>query len=243
MTKQLELQSAAGQVAAQLFRNLKRLINPGLNILDIEKFVTQEINKAQMKPAFKGYKGYPAASCIAVNEEVVHAIPADRRLTNGDIVTVDLGINNQGWLIDAARTFPVGQIDPQTEHFLATTERALLEASKIARAGLKVGDLSAVIQKIVEQGGYYIIEELTGHGIGRSLQQPPSIPNHGRAGQGPTLNEGQTIALEPITATKKTALGLKADGWTLFTLNGSLSCQFEDTLYLTDQGCIVLTRD
>ncbi len=217
------------------------MIKPGLNLLTIEEFVQNSIKKAGMKPAFPT-NHFPAATCLSVNEEVVHGLPHDSELESGDVLKVDLGVWHQGWMVDTARTHSVGKIAPDVKKLLTVTETALEAAIDVCRPGNRVGDISAVIEKTVTKAGFAVIEELSGHGVGQQLQEEPTIPNVGRAGTGPVLKEGMVLAIEPITCLKPTKIAVLADGWTIFAQNGLSTAQFEHTILITTGQPEVLTR-
>jgi len=242
MKHNLKLQQAAGQVTWDFFEELAKLIRPGLNILEIEQLAAKRIKEAGMKPAFLGYKGYPAVTCISVNSAIVHGIPSDYVLANGDVVAVDVGIDNKGYLIDTARTYGVGQLLPENTNLLKATERALEEAIKLCKNSTPIGSISAVIQKTVESAGFSVVKELTGHGVGETLQEEPSVPNYGKTGNGQRLNAGTVIAIEPITTVKPVRAVVLADGWTIAADIDVVSAHFEHTVLITDDQPVVLTR-
>lgn len=233
---------SAGQVAGNIHAAIKKMIKPGLNLLEIEKYTKTAIAKAKMTPAFLGYNDYPAVTCISVNSEIVHGIPSDYKLKNGDIVAVDLGVNCNGWLVDTAWTHPVGDIEPKYQQLLTVTQTALERAIGVVKPGATVGDIGYTIETTVKNGGFSIVRELTGHGVGRKLQEPPSIPNYGQKGRGSVLKEGQVIAIEPITTLEPTDIQLLADGWTIIAAKDVVSAHFEHTIMVTATGAIVLTK-
>jgi methionyl aminopeptidase len=212
-----------------------------LNLLDIEQFVDRRIRENGMTPAFYGYKGYQYATCLSVNDEIVHGLPRDYNLASGDIISVDLGVNCNGWMVDTARTYAVGEVKPQLQKLLTTAKQALSIAVGKAKVGNAVGDIGAAIEKTVTDAGFFIVKDLTGHGVGRKLQEPPTVPNYGREGSGPSLKPGMVIAIEPIISLDPTEIVLKPDGWTITADNGTLSAHFEDTVLITEKGPVVLT--
>ncbi len=232
---------AAGQTAHQIHQEVKAMIRPGLNLLAIEEKVKDMTCRSGMQPAFLGYHGYPATSCLSVNSVVVHGIPTNYTLRVGDVVTVDIGVKNGGWIVDTALTHPVGQISAEATQLIEITKKSLTEAIKQARAGRHVGDISFAIQQIVEAAGFYIIRELTGHGVGKKLQMPPSIPNHGRAGNGPELKEGMILAIEPITALKPVKVTIDNDKWTISASPAVVCAHFEHTVFVTQGDPVILT--
>ena len=241
--KDLQSLQEAGSVAARLHTEIGRMIKPGVNLLEIEELAVNRIKEAGMKPAFQGYKGYRYATCLSVNEEIVHGLPHDYTLETGDIISVDLGVKKDGMMVDTARTHAVGKISHTLSNLLAVTQTALHEALPLCRAGNTTGDIGAIIEKTVKEGSCAVIPELTGHGVGKTLQEPPSIPNHGRPGTGTTLKEGMVLAIEPITCLEKTDIAILADGWTIIARNGLPCAHFEDTVVITDGTPLVLTRE
>lgn len=231
----------AGKVAAQTHQLIKEAIQPGVNLLELEKIAAQSIKQAGMKPAFLGYKGYPAVTCLSVNEEIVHGIPHDRVLVAGDTVAVDLGVSCDGWIVDTAHTHPVGTIDKNSQKLLSVTKSALYAAIEVCRAGRKIGDIGESVQSVVEQAGFFIVKELTGHGVGRTLQEAPNIPNFGKKGTGKVLEPGLVIAVEPITSALPTDIAILDDGWTIVAEPPCHCAHFEHTLIITDHDPIILT--
>jgi methionyl aminopeptidase len=230
-----------GDVAKLAHSAAKSVIKPGANVLEIENIIHQTIKQAGMKPAFLGYKGYPKASCVSVNDEIVHGIPVDRVLEEGDIVAVDLGVEHNGLMVDTARTHPVGKISGQLQRLLAVTDKALTAGVNQVKAGRKTGDIGSAVEKVVKAGGFSVVRDLTGHGIGKTLQEPPSIPNFGRPGRGDVLKAGMVLAIEPITSLKPTAIAILSDGWTIVALDHQPTAHFEDTVVVTNDGPVVLT--
>jgi len=230
-----------GEVAKQAHQSARQIIKPGVSAMEIEKVIRQTIEAAGMKPAFLGYKGYPAASCISVNEQIVHGIPSKSILEEGDIVAVDLGVEHNGLIVDTARTYPVGNISGELKRLLKVTETALREGVKQAIPGNRTGDIGSKIHQVVSSGGFAIVRDLTGHGVGKTLQEPPSIPNFGSPKQGDLLKIGMTLAIEPITTLKNGSIAILDDGWTIISRDHSPSAHFEDTVIVTEDGPIVLT--
>lgn len=231
----------AGKLAAAIHREVAKKIKPGLNLLEIEQYVDERIRKSGMLPAFYGYKGYKYATCLSVNEEIVHGLPHDYTLAAGDIISVDLGVSCNGWMVDTARTHAVGKITPKLQQLLASTNQALSVAINEAKVGNTVGDIGAVVEKTVKDAGFFVVKELTGHGVGKTLQEPPTVPNFGRKGSGTQLKVGMVIAIEPITSVDQTDIAVLSDGWTIIARNGSPCAHFEDTVLITEDGPVVLT--
>ncbi|MEX1052098.1 MAG: type I methionyl aminopeptidase [Patescibacteria group bacterium] len=230
-----------GEVAKKAHAAVKAAIRPGVTARELDKIAHDVITGAQMKPAFLGYKGYPAASCISINDEIVHGIPSDQELREGDIVSVDLGVEKDGCIVDTARTHPVGRVSGELSRLLTVTDNALQQAIAVAKPGNRVGDIGAAAEAVVKQGGFHVVRDLTGHGVGKSLQEPPSIPNFGRAGTGTLLEEGMVLAIEPITSLKPTDIAVLSDNWTIVATAHCPCAHFEDTIYLTKSGSVILT--
>ena len=239
-TKQEQL-IKVGRVAKKAHSAAAAVIKPGISVMLIEKTVKEVIQGSGMKPAFLGYKGYPTVTCISVNEEIVHGIPNDRILKEGDVVAIDLGVEDNGVIVDTARTHPVGKISQRSALLLRATELALKKGIKQAVIGKKTGDIGATIEKIITSAGFYVIRDLTGHGIGKTLQEPPSIPNFGQPGSGTEIKEGMVLAIEPIISTTDTQITVKSDKWTIVALNNCITAHFEDTILVTKDGPLILT--
>ncbi len=232
----------SGRKTAQILQTLKDNIYVGMSTKALDDMTTQLLRELKVKSAFYGYGGFPANICISINEEAVHGIPSpDRVIADGDVVGLDFGVSYEGMITDSAITIQVGKTDKATQRFLKIVERALSEAISIIRPGVRTGDIGSVIQHIIEQHGYSIIESLTGHGVGHQVHEDPSIPNFGIAGTGMALKKGMTVAIEPIVSLSSPDVVLARDGWTLSSGDGSLSAQFEHTVLITDSGADILT--
>jgi len=232
----------AGRIAANTHQEVARLVTPGVNLLTIESRVKELIALSGAKSAFLGYKGYPATSCLSVNSAVVHAIPQNYVLKSGDVLSVDLGVEKNGWIVDTAWSYAVGKVAPRVAELLLVTKKSLDEAIKVARIGKHLGDIGQVVQTIVESSGFHIIRDLSGHGVGRELQMPPSIPNFGHAGTGAEIKEGMILALEPITAMQPVNLTIENDNWTIRAHPDVVCAHFEHTIVVTLDGPVVLTK-
>ena len=239
-----ELQSMrqAGQVVAAAIEALLAAIQPGMKAKDLDLIADREIRRLGASPSFKGYRGFPATICVSFNEEIVHGIPGDRVVREGDIVSIDVGAIVDDHHGDSAVTVAVGNVPPEVERLIETTRLSLEEGIKAAVTGNRVGDISAAIQRFAEPGGYGIVREYVGHGIGRSLHEEPSVPNFGEVGRGPLLKPGMVIAIEPMLNMGGWQTRILQDNWTVVTADGSLSAHFEHTLAVTEQGPEVLTR-
>lgn len=232
----------AGRLAGQIHQDIAKIIAPGLNLLTIEKRIAEKIEASGMKPAFLGYKRFPAVSCLSVNSAVVHAIPHNYALKIGDVLSVDLGVEKNGWIVDTAQTHAVVKVSPRIAELLKVTKQALTEGIKAASVGNRTGDIGHVIQKVVETAGFYIIRDLTGHGVGKKLQMPPSIPNFGRAGTGDLIKEGMILAIEPITALSPVSLTVEKDQWTIRAHPDVVCAHSEHTIAITKNGPVILTE-
>jgi len=231
----------AGRIVAIVLEVLTRQMRPGIKTKDLDIMVAREIERLGAKPSFKGYRGFPANLCASVNDEIVHGIPGERILEEGDIVSLDLGAIFMGFHGDAAVTVGVGKISSTARRLLEITEGALKAGMAAARAEAKLGDISSAIQNYAESRNYSVVREYTGHGIGRELHEEPQIPNFGLPGTGPVLKRGMTLALEPMVNAGDWRTRLGDDHWTVFTADGSLSAHFEHTIVITEAEPEVLT--
>ena len=239
-----ELQSMrqAGQVVAAALEAVLAAIQPGMKAKDLDIIAEREIRSLGAVPSFKGYRGFPATICFSFNEEIVHGIPGNRIVREGDIVSIDCGAIVDDHHGDSAVTVAVGSVPPEVELLMETTRLSLEEGIKAAIAGNRIGDISAAIQRFAEPGGYGIVREYVGHGIGRALHEEPSVPNFGEGGRGPLLRPGMVIAIEPMLNMGGWQTRVLEDDWTVVTADGSLSAHFEHTVAITEQGPEVLTR-
>ena len=231
----------AGKVVAGILEVLKARLKPGMKTGELDDIAAGELERVGAKPSFKGYQGFPACLCVSVNDEVVHGIPGEVVLVEGDIVSLDMGAIVDGFQADAAVTTAVGKISREAKELIAATEGALKAGIKAARPGARLGDISVSIQNYAELGGYSVVREYTGHGIGRQMHEDPQVPNHGQPGTGPLLKKGMTLALEPMLNIGGWRTRLGDDSWTVYTADGSLSCHFEHTIAITDAEPEVLT--
>ncbi len=232
----------SGGIIAEIFQGLQNQIRPSTTTLKLERWIGDFIRKKGARSAFKGYRGYPAEACISVNEEVVHGIPSTRELREGDIVSIDVGVQLDGFYADAAITFPVGKISAEKERLIEVTRKALYEGMKQVRIGNRVGDVSSAIQRYVEHHGYSVVRTLFGHGVGEALHEDPVVPNFGRVGQGEKLQEGMVLAIEPMVNQGEAEVKVLPNKWTVITADGSLSAHFEHSVALVDGGLKVLTN-
>jgi len=229
-------------IVAKTLDAIKTLVKPGITTEEIENFADAYIRANNAVPAFKGYRGYPASICTSVNNEIIHGIPSDRVLKEGDIVSIDLGVYKDGFYGDAAYTFPVGEIHPDAERLLRVTEESLYIGIENARPDNRVSDISCSIQRHIESNGFSVVRAFVGHGIGRDLHEDPQIPNFGLPNRGPRLKSGMTLAIEPMVNEGGYEVLILNDGWTTVTMDGKLSAHFEHTILVTSDKPKILTK-
>ncbi len=239
--EQLKLMREAGRIVAETLLLLREAVRPGITTAELDALAERHIRRRGATPSFKGYRGFPATICVAVNEEVVHGIPGPRVLREGDIVGIDIGARYRGFHGDATITVPVGRVSPEAERLLRVCREALDIGIEQARAGNRLTDISAAIQRHVEAAGFSVVRDLYGHGIGRALHEEPMLPHYGPPGQGPLLRPGMVLTIEPMIAAGRPDTRLLDDHWTIVTADGSLSAQFEHTVAITDNGPEILT--
>ncbi len=238
---EIERMAAANALVARILAELGSVAAPGVTTRDLDALAERRIREAGARPAFKGYRGYPATLCASVNEQVVHGIPSDRKLVEGDIVSLDMGVVLDGYYGDAAITVGVGRISAEAARLLRVTQAALEAAIAQVRVGARVSDISHAVQRVVEANGFSVVREFVGHGIGTALHEEPQIPNYGEPGRGPRLAEGMVLAIEPMVNAGRPGVKVLADGWTAVTKDGSLSAHFEHTVAVTRDGPLILT--
>ncbi len=238
---QIERMRAANELVAGVLAELAATVAPGVTTAELDRQAEQLVRAAGAEPAFKGYRGYPNTLCASVNDQVVHGIPSDRPLAEGDIISLDMGVKLNGYFGDSAVTVPVGKVTPAVKRLLCVTEEALAKGIEQARLGGRVSDIGHAIQTHVEANGFSVVREFVGHGIGAALHEEPQIANYGEPGRGPRLTEGMVLAIEPMVNMGRPAVKLLADGWTAVTRDGSLSAHFEHTVAVTKTGPQVLT--
>ncbi len=232
----------ANSIVAEILADIATHVRPGVQTLELDELAEEHCRKRRVKPAFKGYRGYPKSLCVSINEEVVHGIPSTRRLQEGDLLSMDFGVRFDGYYGDAAITVPVGEVSAAAQTLLEATEKSLYAGIAQAIPGNHVSDVSHAVQTTVEAYGFSVIRDFVGHGIGRSLHEDPQIPNYGPPGQGPRLQPGMTLAIEPMVSAGRWEVKVLPDGWTAVTQDGSLSAHFEHTIALTDNGVLILSR-
>jgi len=239
--REIEQLKRSNIVVAEVFEKLKSMIEPGITTKELDQVAEDYILLKGARPAFKGYRGFPATLCISINDEVVHGIPGQRRLKEGDIVSLDAGVDYLGYFGDAAITFPVGEVDPEAKRLLEVTERALYIGIEKAKVGNRLFDISYAIQSWVESHGFSVVRDFVGHGIGRELHEEPQIPNFGMPHQGPRLGRGMVFALEPMVNEGSYEVKVLSDGWTVVTADGKRSAHFEHTIAITDDAAEILS--
>ncbi|HKU18319.1 MAG TPA: type I methionyl aminopeptidase [Candidatus Saccharimonadales bacterium] len=233
----------SGRMLAAVLELMRTKCAAGMTPQEMSVLARGELDRLGGEPAFLGFYGYPDIICIAVNDQVQHAIPSARPFEAGDVVNFDFGVKYKGMVTDAGITVCIGgKTTPDTERLIKGTEKALADGLAVVHAGCHVGDISAVIERTLRKYRLGIVRELVGHGVGHELHEDPEIPNYGRAGTGPVLKAGQTIAVEPITTLGNPAIYEAKDGWTLLTVDGSQAAQFEHTVLVTSTGCEILTQ-
>jgi methionyl aminopeptidase len=232
----------SGRILASVLEYLRTKVEPGMTTDDLDRLAVEETAKLGGEPAFKGHEGFTKSLCTSVNDAVVHGIPSDFMIHEGDIIGLDYGIRYQGMITDSAITIPVGEIAAPAQRLLKATEAAMYVGIDQAVAGNHVGDVSSAIQKHLQAAGLSVIEELAGHGVGRELWEEPNIPNIGRPGMGPIFKPGMTVAIEPMATLASPAIELLPDNWTIVTRDGSLAAQFEHTVLITNGAPEILTQ-
>jgi methionyl aminopeptidase len=242
LSEEIEAARASNRIVAEVLSVLREKIKPGVRTRDLDKLAEEITVKRGAKPAFKGYRGYPFALCVSVNEVVVHGMPSDRVLEEGDIVSLDFGVYYKGFFGDAAITLPVKKVTENAQKLLQVTEQSLYSGIEQARSGNRLGDISAAVQETVEKEGYSVVRDFVGHGIGRNLHEEPQIPNFGQRGRGIELKKGMILAIEPMVNEGKYNVKVLSDGWTVVTKDGSLSAHFEHSVAITDSGTEILSR-
>src|SRR5215831_2685883 len=239
--KAVEGVRAAAQIVARVLVEMGRAVRPGVTTVELDRIAEQVIRDHGGRPAFKGYRGFPASICPSVNEEVVHGIPGSRALEPGDIVGIDVGVELHGWYGDAARTFAVGDVSEEAGRLMRVTEESLAKGLAQARVGNRVGDISHAVQSHVERHGFSVVRDLVGHGIGRGMHEEPAVPNFGLPGQGPRLHAGQVLAIEPMVNAGGRAVVTRSDGWTVATKDSRWSAHFEHTVAVGLEGPEILS--
>ncbi len=239
--KEIKIMREGGRILATIMEELKKRVEPGITTKELDRLAESLVFKYGAKPSFKGYDGYPAVLCTSVNEEIVHVVPSERVLKEGDILSLDFGVFYKGFHTDMAITLPVGEVTPEVRRFLRVGKKSLKRGIKKARIGNTFGDVSNTIQRYIEDQGFGIVKDLCGHGIGRELHEEPRILNYGKRHTGPEIKEGMCFCIEPMLTMGEADIKKSKDGFGFETKDGSLSCHFEHTLAITKNRCEVLT--
>ncbi len=239
---EIEEMKKSGRIVSEVLTEMKEMIRPGIKTIELDRRAEDLTRKRGAKPAFKGYRGYPASLCTSLNSEVVHGIPSNRVAEEGDILSIDFGVLYKGYYADAAITVAVGCVSQTAQRLLEVTEGSLYQAIDRAMVGGRLGDISAAVQTFCETQGFSIVRDYVGHGIGKSLHEDPQIPNFGLSGRGIALKAGMVLAIEPMVNEGTYDVKVLSDGWTVVTADGKLSAHFEHTVAITDGAPIILTQ-
>ncbi len=229
-------------IVAEILEEVKEKVKPGISTAELDRHAEELTRKKGVKPAFKGYRGYPYALCTSVNDEVVHGMPSDRKLKKGDIISIDFGVEYKGYFGDAAITIPVGDASKAAENLMCVTRESLTLAIDAARVGNRIGDISSAVQSHVENAGYSVVRDFVGHGIGTRLHEEPQIPNYGVRGRGLILKAGMVLAIEPMVNEGTFKVKVLNNGWTVVTQDGKLSAHFEHSVAITENGPYILSQ-
>jgi len=239
--REIELIGAAGRVAADTIAHVGRHIEPGVTTDELDRLAEEYIRSHAGIPTSKGYRGFPKAICISPNDMIVHGIPGTYRVADGDLLTLDVGVTLDGYVADTAYTFAVGEVSPEAERLLEVGQAALAAGIEQAQVDNRIGDVSAAIQRVVEEAGFAVVRALVGHGVGRAYHEDPQIPNYGTPGRGARLSAGMTLAIEPMITAGGVDIVVDDDQWSVYTADGSLSAHFEHTVAVTEAGPRILT--
>ncbi len=242
LPEEIEKARASNRIVAEVLNKLRDKVKPGVKTKELDKFAEEIAEKRGARPAFKGYHGYPHSLCISINDVVVHGMPSERVLEEGDIVSLDFGVFYQGFCGDSAITLPVGRVTEKATRLMQVTEQSLYAGIGQAVHGNRLGDISSAVQAVVEDAGYSVVRDFVGHGIGKDLHEEPQIPNFGQKGRGIELKRGMILAIEPMVNAGKYKVQVLPDGWTVVTKDGSLSAHFEHSIAITDNGPDILSR-
>lgn len=239
--EEIKKMQVSGKILADLHKEIAKIIKPGISTMDIDRFVEEYLAKRGAYPEQRGYQGYPYATCASVNDEICHGYPREDLLEEGDIVTIDVVVNVDGWLADSAWSYAVGEISEEARHLLDTTKESLYLGIEKAIIGNRVGDISNAVQTHVEAEGLSIVRDFVGHGIGRKMHEDPQVPHYGTPGRGPRLTEGMVLTIEPMVNIGGYQMKMDRNGWTARTRDGKLSAQYEHTIAITKDGPIIIT--
>jgi methionyl aminopeptidase len=238
---EIDHMARAGEILVRTMDLLAAKVRPGVTTGELDQAAERFIRSQGATPAFKGYRGFPGSICASPNDMVVHGIPGRFKLSRGDVLSVDIGVVYDGWVADAARTFPVGEITPAAAKLLEVTRGSLFKAVEQCRPGRRLGDVGHAVQQHVEAGGFSVVRSLVGHGIGRAMHEEPQIPNYGQPGKGTLLEAGMVLAVEPMTTAGRHMVRMGDDGWAIYAQDGSLAAHFEFTIAITESGPRILT--
>lgn len=239
--QEIEQMRQAGIIVAEVHGLIEKMIQPGINTMELDEAAEMHIRARGGEPAFKGYGGFPASICSSINHQVVHGIPGNVQLLEGDIISIDTGVQLNGYYADAAKTFPVGNINTQAQRLIEITRQSFYEGIKFAREGQRLSDISHAIQECAEKAGFSVVRNYVGHGIGTSMHEEPQIPNYGQPGKGPRLKAGMVLAIEPMINEGTYHVKVLSDGWTVVTMDGKKSAHYEHTLAITEDDPEILT--
>lgn len=239
---ELKLMRRAGQIVAETHRLLAKSIQPGITTKELDQIAEDYIHSQGATPSFKGYNGFPASICASVNDELVHGIPGQRKLNEGDIISIDIGAQYKGYHGDSAWTYPVGKVSETAKKLLEVTEKSLYAGLEMAKPDVRLFTISHAIQKCIEDEGFSVVKEYVGHGIGADLHEEPQIPNYGIPDRGPRLRQGMVLAIEPMVNVGERFVKTLEDNWTVVTVDGSLCSHFEHTIAITANGFEILTK-
>ncbi len=240
--EEIEMMKKSGEILANCHKEIAKIIKPGISTYDIEEFVEEFLKAHNATPEQKGYQGYKYATCTSVNDEICHGFPRKELLKDGDIVTVDMVVNLDGWLADSAWSYGVGNISEEAKRLLEVTEESLYIGIEQAVIGNRIGDISHAVQTYVEEEGYSVVRDFVGHGIGTNIHEDPQVPHFGSSGRGQRLLEGMVITIEPMVNIGSYRTKMDNNGWTARTIDGELSAQYEHTLAITKDGPLILTK-
>lgn len=240
--QEIEIMRQAGKILAGVMKELEAKVGLGVSTKELDILAEKLIRESGSQPAFKNYNGFPNALCVSINEEIVHGVPSDRKLKEGDIVSLDLGLIYKGFCSDMAVTLPVGEIDSEANRLIRVTKKSLKRAIARVKDGRTVGDVAVAVQTYIEDQGFGVVRELCGHGIGKELHEDPEVPNYGQRHKGEVLREGMVVAIEPMATMGGWKIKKTPDGFGFQTIDGSLAAHFEHTVAVGKQGGIVLTR-